>query len=292
MKGFGCCLAIGSFVPQIDESINKQKSVAGELRESFGILSNNGYDFAELTVGALANLSEDEYDDVLQELRRSPIPVPIYNSFVPAAIPLAGPDVSQQSIEAYLDKSMHRVADAGGSTIIFGSGAARKAPKGFPIEAAMEQIQCFLHMCEIRANSLGITVAIEPLNKQETNIINSVAEAVELARTVGLPHIKVLADSYHMFVENESHDVISEAAPWLAHVHISDRDRIYPGKLAGESQTVAAGGGKAGGVDFKSFFGALKKVGYEGLISTECPFDDFEAETKESLVFIRDTWNS
>ena len=286
MKGFGCCLAIGSFVPQIDGNKNERKNVAGELKESFGILSNNGYDFAELTVGALANLSEDEYDSVVQELRRSPIPVPIYNSFVPATVPLTGPDISQQTIETYLDKSMHRVADAGGDAIIFGSGAARKAPEGFPIEAAMEQIQTFLHMCEIRAKSLGITVAIEPLNKQETNIINSVAEAAELARTVGLPHIKILADSYHMFVENESYDVIGEAAPWLAHVHISDRDRIYPGKLAGESQTGAVG------VDFNSFFGALKKVGYEGLISTECPFDDFERETKESLMFIRNKWNS
>ena len=269
MKGFGCCLAIGSFVPQIDGNKNEQKSIVEELKESFEILSINGYDFAELTVGALANLSEDEYDSVVHELRRSPIPVPIYNSFVPATIPLTGLDVSRQTIEAYLDKSTHRIANAGGRMIIFGSGAARKAPDGFPIETAMEQIQSFLHMCEIRANSLGITIAIEPLNRQETNVINSVDEAVELTRTLGLPHIKVLADSYHMFVENESYNVIDDAAPWLAHVHISDRDRIYPGRLTEESRISggingplagAAGTGGGPGVDFNSFFTALKRI--------------------------------
>lgn len=341
MMKFGCCLTIGSFVPQVEsgqaphdaaatnggraarEPAMPTPTISEELERSFAILSANGYDFAELTVGTVANLSDDEYAAVKKIIEEAPIPVPVYNSFVPASIPLTGPDVSLPAVEAYLEQSMSRVAGAGGRMIIFGSGAARSVPDGFSMGAGEKQIEDFLYLCDSFAAKHNLAVAIEPLNNRESNVINTVSGAVRLARKLDLPHIRVLADSYHMFMEKEPYDVFEEAGSLLAHVHISDRDRAYPGKLAelhGNANarlddTPADGEpGEAEGsvdpedrsaapadydaidrpadrVDFRNFFAALRTAGYNELISTECPFDNFEAETKKSLEYIRRAWN-
>ncbi len=89
---------------------------------------------------------------------------------------------------------------------------------------------------------------------------------------------KVLADCYHMFLEKESYDIIHKAKEQLAHVHIADGDRYFPGHSP------------SGGMDFIVFFDALKKSGYDGLISTEAKFDDFESEAAVSNAFTRKLW--
>ena len=72
-------------------------------------------------------------------------------------------------------------------------------------------------------------LVIEPLNRAESNIANSVAEGVRFAEAVSRPEVKVLADFYHMDEENEPLDELVVNAGWLAHVHLADTGRMSPG---------------------------------------------------------------
>ncbi len=264
MVQFGCCLSA--------------EPMTEKLAEGLALLHANGYDFAELRVAPLAALPDADFDAVVRIVERAPIRTPSFNIFIPATLALTGPEVQAGRIEDYLKRVLPRVQALGGRIIVFGSGGARRVPDGFPVERARAQIDDFLRMCEDHAGPLGIVIVIEPLNKKETNIINTVAEGLLIADRLRLPHVKVLADCYHMYLEKEPYDVFRKAAKQLAHVHIADGDRTYPGHS------------DKGGVDFGALLGALKAAGYDGLISTEAKGDDFAAESKVSRAFVRRIW--
>ncbi len=264
MVRFGCCVGAGSLI----------EGLGGELAAT----QQAGYDYGELRLRSLAELSDEDFDVVRRIVGEASIEVLSYNIFVPSTIPVTGPHVSVKDVDDYLKRSLTRAHQLGGRCVVFGSSGARNVPEGFDIHRARGQIDEFLKRCEEHAGPREITITIEPLNRKESNIINTVAEALEIAERLNLPHIKVLADCYHMFLEKESFDIIQKAKDWLAHVHISDGDRYFPGHSPG------------GGMDFSAFFDALKKSGYDGLISTEAKFDDFESEAAVSNAFTRELW--
>jgi D-psicose/D-tagatose/L-ribulose 3-epimerase len=101
----------------------------------------------------------------------------------------------------------------------------------------------------------NVTFAIEPLNRYETNVANTVNEAIELARRVASPAVRVLCDTYHMNIEETSiRDAIVDAAGMLAHVHVSDNNRAIPGRAH---------------INFDEVFSALRTIGYDGYVTLE-----------------------
>lgn len=278
---FGCCLAVGSFVPQANHGEAPPSGIPQQIRDGLSALERSGYDFAELTVRSLTSLTEEEFAETRRLIRQSAVQVPVCNSFIPPELKLTGPGASDRDLEAYLDLAMKRVKDIGGEQIVFGSGAARNVPDGFPVERGMEQLKHFLRRCEEYAAAYGITVAIEPLNRGESNVINTVREAMSLAMELDLPHIKVLADCYHMDLEDESFAVLEEAVSGklLSHVHISGRNRRFPGAAEGQEE-----------IDFAHLFRILQTAGYTGGVSAECGSQRFSEESAKSLRYVRAVW--
>ncbi len=264
MVRFGCCVGAEPLVEGLEHGLAAAQRA--------------GYDYGELRLRSLSELSDEDFDVVRRIVEEAPIGVLSYNIFFPSTIPVTGPQVSVKDVEDYLKRSLTRAHQLGGRCVVFGSGGSRNVPEGFDRHRAREQIDELLKRCEEHAGPREIMIAIEPLNRKESNIINTVAEALEIAERLNLPHIKVLADCYHMFQERESYDIIQKAKDWLAHVHIADGDRHFPGHSPG------------GGLDFAAFFDALKKSGYDGLISTEAKFDDFGSEGAVSNAFTRKLW--
>ena len=277
---FGCCLIIGSFVPQSNGD-NSIKGKVTQLQEGLDLLAENGYDFAELTVQFLTQLTDEEFQQAKKVIQQSPLDIPVCNSFIPPQLKVVGPTVSFADLDTYLELAMKRVHEIGGKQIIFGSGGARNIPEEFSTAEAYEQITQFLSRCETYGAKYGITIAIEPLNKAESNIINTVKEAISLAEEVNLPHIKVLADSYHMDLENESFTFLTQGIKdgWISHVHISDRNRRFPGELNEEES-----------MDFSKLFLVLQEAKYKGRISAECNAASLVEVSAQSLQFVKNTW--
>ena len=131
----------------------------------------------------------------------------------------------------------------------------------------------YLELCSNEAFRYGLKIAIEPLNRSETNIINTYREGVQLARDVGRDEVRVLADIYHFMMENEPIEDIAEEPDWLAHVHLADTGRKFPG---------------SGMYPLERLFAILHDIEYTGKVSVECGWgENFTDETARALRFLR-----
>ena len=102
----------------------------------------------------------------------------------------------------------------------------------------------------------GVRILLEPLNRYEDHMVNRLEQAVELAEATGLDSVGVVADSYHMNIEEaDPQDALVAAAHRLVHVQVSDSNRLEPG---------------AGHLDWTAFVAALSSIGYTGDLAAEC----------------------
>src|SRR5581483_6378752 len=77
-----------------------------------------------------------------------------------------------------------------------------------------------------RAARHGIRLAVEPLNRYETDLVNTVEQALALCANVGEENVGLLLDTYHLNIEEKSlGDSIRAAGPRLFHVHACEHDR-------------------------------------------------------------------
>jgi len=234
-----------------------------------------GYDFIELAASSTLVPLEDDgaFAKIKPELAALQPPIRAFNVFIAPQLKLVGPDVNWQQVSLYVRRALRRASDLGGEVIVFGSGGARMVPAGFSRADAWKQLVHFLELCSNEAAEYGIQIAIEPLNRGETNIINTYREAVALARDVGRDEIRVLADIYHFMVENEPLEDIAAEPDWLAHVHLADTGRKYPG---------------SGMYPLERLFAILHDIEYAGRVSVECGWgDDFSDESARALHFLR-----
>lgn len=112
-----------------------------------------------------------------------------------------------------------------------------------------------LQVAADRARSLGVTIAVEPLNRFETYFLNTQADAAQLVLDVGAPNVKVHFDTFHANIEElNSAESVRALGPHLGHVHISENDRGVPG---------------TGHTDWRGVLLALKEIKYNGWLTIE-----------------------
>jgi sugar phosphate isomerase/epimerase len=159
------------------------------------------------------------------------------------------------SLEKYVKTVFERAEKAKVEVVVFGSGGARSIPDGFDRERGLAQIMAFCRMIGPVAQEHGVVVAVEPLNRNECNVINSVAECAEIVRRVNHPAVRLLVDAFHWLKENDSADDIIGNGEFLAHVHAATiSSRLAPGSEP---------------CDLSVFFSALERAAYDGRISIE-----------------------
>ncbi len=233
------------------------------------LASANGYDYIEVHVQKhLAPESEDAaFERILADLKKSPVPTETANCLLPGNLKITGPQVEQDRIVRYMEKVFARAERAGVRVIVFGSGAARTIPEGFDPREGWHQLIGFGRLIGPLAHLHGVTLAVEPLNRRETNVFTTVAETARYVREVNHPAVCLLVDSYHWSRDNDSPEAIVEAGDLLCHVHVGTAGRMAPGLEPH---------------DFGPFFRALKKAGYDGRISIEAKFNNLEAEAAAS----------
>ena len=236
-----------------------------------------GVDYIEPALSKLAALPDAELAAARQRVAATGLRAEAMNWFVPGDLKLTGPAVDTARVLAYLERSLAIAESFGVQRIVFGSPGARSHPDGFPREQAWQQLVVFLRQCAdvIEARRYHMIVCIEPLRRPESNLVNHVGEAVQLAREVDRPSVKVVVDFYHLAFEGDDPDVVRQAAPWIAHLQIADpAARGFPRSAASEPR-------------YARFFAALRAVGYQGRLSIEAVAGDLAADTAEGLRFLR-----
>ncbi len=230
------------------------------------LLRGFGYSFIEAGVRKFLVPSESEENFLknLEQTRKASLPVKVLNSFLPEGFKCVGPVTDSTAILKFAGTAFKRAQVAGIPVIVFGSGRARQIPEGFPREEAQKQFEKLCREMASLAGQHNVTVLLEPLNTEECNFINSVAEGGEFVKKVNHPNFLLLADLYHMKKVEESPESIIRYGHLLRHVHMAEKEgRSAPGTMH---------------EDFTEYFRALKKIGYKGLISIECRWQDMEKQ--------------
>jgi D-psicose/D-tagatose/L-ribulose 3-epimerase len=239
-----------------------------------------GADFLEVMIQTLTQptVSDDQWKGV-ETARACPLPILAGNVLLPGTLRVTGPDVDEAVQTDYLGRLMSRAGQCGLKTIVFGSGAARRIPDGFPYDKAWKQIIAFSKLAAEAAAPNGITVVAEPMNRGESNVLNSVDESARLVETVAHPDFQLLVDSYHFWLEEDSLEELKRRMPLIRHVHVADKiGRVFPGE--------------SGVADYRPFFAVIKAAGYDGPISIEALGGDVSVVGKRSLDYLRSQWKT
>lgn len=239
-----------------------------------------GADFLEVMIQTLTQPTVADADwNGLEIARSSPLPILAGNVLLPGTLRVTGPDVDHAQQRTYITTLMSRAGKCGLKTIVFGSGAARKIPEGFSVDIAWKQIINFAKIAAEAAGPNGITVVAEPLNRGESNVLNSVDEGARLVKAVAHPNFQLLVDSYHFWLEDDSLEDLKRLMPLIRHVHVADKiGRVFPGE--------------SGVADYRPFFAVIKAAGYDGPISVEAMSGEVSTVGKRSLDYLRSQWNA
>jgi sugar phosphate isomerase/epimerase len=254
----------------------------GLLIESLDQLDNVadwGFDYAEITPGALGPDAEDAEAEAAARARveHARVPSRTMCGFLPdperLELMVVGPRVNRERLRSYTTRVFDRMQRARVELMVFGSGTARSVPDGFALEQAQTQLRDFLLMCADLAEPRGLQVVIEPQNYTDTNLLHTVPQAVRLADVVNRPNVQVMADFFHMCLNDEPMQDLVDYARYMRHAHIADPGRGRP------ITTVD---------DHARFFEALHRGGYDGCVSQTGPLPTYAspeeaADTLKSL---------
>jgi D-psicose/D-tagatose/L-ribulose 3-epimerase len=246
--------------------------VCGSI-DDFEKAEQYGFDYYEPGVAAIAALSEEAFADFAKRVSKSRIRCECLNSFI-RTLTVVGPNVDNAALTAYMNTALDRCRALGATIVVWGSAGSRNVPEGFPRDRAWQQMVSFLRMAGPIAKSRNILIAIEPLRKQESNIINTGAEAFRLVREVDNPNVKMIIDYYHLQQEKEDPQILETARDAIVHLHFANPNgRVWPKDPAEDP-------------GYAPFFAMVKKTGFRGGLSIEGR-GKIEADAAASLAFFR-----
>ena len=154
-----------------------------------------------------------------------------------------------------LNVALDRTAEMGGSHmcgVLYGSMRKHLAPASATGRASSVDA---IRSLAGRASSLDIRLALEVVNRYETNLLNTGRQALEFLKEVDRPGVSVHLDTFHMNIEeSDMFQPILDVGDQLGYVHIGESHRGYLG---------------TGSVDFGSAFRALDRINYDGPIVFE-----------------------
>ncbi len=238
-----------------------------------------GWDYVEENVkNFFQGLLPDDQWVARRWLDDAVLGVPAASSMVPADLKTTGPNVNPQALHDYMAQVLQRADIVGCRHMVFGSGPSRNVEPGVERDLARRQIIEFLRDIAPMAARHGVTMVVEPLNTGETNIINSIAEAMTYVAEINHPNIQCLLDTFHMWFDKEPLENLRAAMPWIKHVHLADlEDRMPPGE--------------SGKDDYRPVFRILKEGNYQGTISIEPNnFNDYAGVGTRVLKFLKKQW--
>lgn len=140
--------------------------------------------------------------------------------------------------------------------------------------ASMDYLIAALRACAAAAAPAGVRLALEPLNRYETDLIHNVDEGLALLEAVGADNVGLLMDTFHMNIEEPvMEESLRRCQPHLFHVHLADSNRWYPG---------------AGHIDFRSIVHTLDEIGYDGFLSGEfMPQPDADTAGQRAIDYLQ-----
>ena len=231
-----------------------------DFEKSVKKVADLGFDGAEL---AVRNPKDLKVEDVIKIIKENNLEVPAIGTgqaYGEEGLSFSDPDgtIRKMAVERIKDQIIF--ASNFNAQVIIGLIRGKIEEVVNRAKAEEWTIDC-LRKCTEFAKKYNIRLTLEPVNRYESNFINTLNEGIEFIKRVGASNLGLLADTFHMNIEEVSiYDSIIQAKDYITHVHFADSNRWAPG---------------CGHLDFAKIVQTLKKIGYQGYVSAEIlPFPD------------------
>ncbi len=245
----------------------------GGLENNLAAIAGMGYDGVELAIRDPALVDLDQLRQLTQTYRLAVPAIGTGQAWGEEHLSFTDPDaaIRRKAVERILNHIP--VAAAFKAVIIIGLIRGLVRP-GVSQEQAEAWLREALQVCAAAAAAAGARLALEPINRYETSLVNTGAQGLELIARVGAANFGLLLDTFHMNIEEQvMEDSIRACGPHIFHFHVADSNRWYPG---------------AGHLDFCSILSALQATGYQGWVSGEfLPRPDAETAARKGLEQLR-----
>ena len=226
----------------------------GDLETNLARIASLGYDGVELAIRDPKLIDLDDLDRLVRKYNLNVPAIGTGQAWGEEGLSFTDPDPAIRRAAIERVKSHVPVAARFNAVIIIGLVRGIVKP-GVDHTQAMGCLIEALRECSLAAEPFGIRLALEPINRYETTLINDAAQGLDLIEHVGADNFGLLLDTFHMNIEEPNiQDSIRQTGDRIFHFHVADSNRWYPG---------------AGHLDFRSILTALFATGYTGFVSGE-----------------------
>jgi sugar phosphate isomerase/epimerase len=230
----------------------KPLGLGGDFEKNAGFIADLGFDGAELSIMNVNGVNTKWIRNIVE---RYHLAIPALGSgryYTQHGLSLSTRDseVREKAIESV--KQSLRVAAALNTHFII--GIAQGKPEA-SYKEGFNHLKESLQECAKVAEEQGVLVLLEAVTRYLPVVIMTLSEGMRMIDEVASPSVKLLADTHHMNIEEQSiAESIRLAKGYLGHIHFSDSNRLAPGQ---------------GHIDFSEVAEALRDIGYEGFVSAE-----------------------
>ncbi len=260
-----------SLVVSVQETGFAAVAMQGTWRDAVRTAATLGYDGVEL---AVRDPSQIDAHAVRAAVRDAGLAVPAIGTgqaYLADGLSLTHPDAGMRArtcerVEAHL----HLAAQFGAAVIIGLVRGRISGDRAATDQRFRESLQALLPIAEREK----VAILFEPINRYETDYLPTVEEVLQVIQPLGSPQLGVLADTFHMNIEEASiDDSLRRAGPRLHHVHVADSNRWAPGW---------------GHLNFSRILSVLQQMGYRGYLSAEIlPHPDPHAAARQAVEYLR-----
>ncbi len=238
--------------------VQEQQLPGDDLLEKWDVAQSWGFDGIELR-----GRGEGAFAARLPDLRRAAaagVVMPTVCVEMPHFFGAFDPDLRRDAIRQLSDQ-LRVIGELGGRGAMTPASwgmFSRRLPPFEPPRTQEEDREVLLaglaELGEVAA-AAGVMLFLEPLNRYEDHMVNTLADAASLIRELGTSSVRIGADTYHMNIEEaDPARSLLEAGEYVGHVQASDSNRLEPG---------------AGHVDWPLIGSMLRAIGYDGPVAVE-----------------------
>lgn len=226
----------------------------GDLETNLKQIAALGYDGVELAIRDPRVVDLDLLDGLVYKYNLKVSAIGTGQAWGEEGLSFTDPEHSIRRAAIQRIISHMPVAARFGAVIIIGLLRGIVRP-GVTDVQAMDWLIEAVGECSAAAKPYGVRLALEPINRYETTLINNASEGLKLIQEVGADNFGLLLDTFHMNIEEANIEAsIQICGERIFHFHVADSNRWYPG---------------GGHLDFGSILKELASTGYQGWVSGE-----------------------
>lgn len=243
------------------------------LADAFQKAESLGFDAVEIFAPGPDAVDRDELRSLIQQTGRSVAAVGTGAGAVKHGLTLSDGDSSRRQQAVEFVKSMIDFGAEFDAPAIIGSMQGRWGGE-VSRDEALKYLSDSLEVLGEHAASKDVVLIYEPLNRYETNLFNTIAEGVEVLGNLQTDNVRLLADLFHMNIEESNvADAIRAGGQHLAEIHFVDSNRWAAGY---------------GHTDFEPIVAALKEIDFSGVLAVESfPKPDSMAAATKTIEAIK-----